>query len=423
MGVNNKQRRATRKKARRAHREVRPPEAPGRFIPEMTPDLVRSCLLEVLRDVGDDSTAAARWGALLLRADGPVPPGLARSGLRHLLTELVRNVVRNGWSPSDLAQITLRRAGEPHVPAMLAVLHEETGRHPAETVDAGWREELMSWGSPRVLDLGVADDVQLALELGSTLVQLPAIPELRPPPGATPRSRSGASGDPKLLARVRALLAKAESTEFPEEAELLSAKAQELVSRHALEQLLAADDDTSDDPTAARRLWLEAPYVLAKGLLVAAVADANRCRSVMSQGLGCCTVVGRPGDLAAVDVLVTSLLVQAHAAMLRSGRQTDTSGTSRTKSFRQSFLVSYASRIRERLHDAADHAVRSTGRSGELVPVLARQAEQLDSACQAMFPRLVSREARIGNYQGWAAGRAAADQARLDTDLPLTAAG
>ena len=37
--------------------------------------------------------------------------------------------------------------------------------------------------------------------------------------------------DEKVLGRVRALLAKAESTTFPEEAEALTAKAQELMAR------------------------------------------------------------------------------------------------------------------------------------------------------------------------------------------------
>ena len=37
-----------------------------------------------------------------------------------------------------------------------------------------------------------------------------------------------------MLERVRALLAKAESTTFPEEADALTAKAQQLMTRHAL---------------------------------------------------------------------------------------------------------------------------------------------------------------------------------------------
>lgn len=149
-------------------------------------------------------------------------------------------------------------------------------------------------------------------------------------------------------------------------------------------------------------------------MLVTAVADANRCRSIFTEALGFCTVVGNPDDLAAVEVLVTSLLVQANTAMLRCGAQTDGRGTSRTRSFRQSFLTAYAHRIGERLSEATAEAAQSTGRSAELVPVLRGRAEEVAAACAELFPELVAKQASIGNLHGWAAGRAAADAARLD---------
>jgi hypothetical protein len=46
--------------------------------------------------------------------------------------------------------------------------------------------------------------------------------------------------DRRMLDRVRALLAKAESTEFPKEAEALSARAQELMARHRIDRALLA---------------------------------------------------------------------------------------------------------------------------------------------------------------------------------------
>jgi hypothetical protein len=162
--------------------------------------------------------------------------------------------------------------------------------------------------------------------------------------------------------------------------------------------------------------------VLAKASLVDGVGRANRCRTVVTEALGFCTVVGQPADLAAVDLLVTSLLLQAESAVRRLGRQTDLSGTSRTRSFRQSFLVAYAGRIGERLTAATASAVEETGQAGALVPVLRRRAEQIDAAFEAMFPELVTKRTRIGNARGWAAGRAAADVASLDTGAHLTAA-
>ncbi len=82
-------------------------------------------------------------------------------------------------------------------------------------------------------------------------------------------------------------------------------------------------------------------------------------------------MIGHPHDLADVELLSTSLLVQANAAMLRCGQQADCQGVSRTTSFRRAFLVSYATRIGERLRAADHRAVHECSRSGKLVPVLA----------------------------------------------------
>ena len=50
--------------------------------------------------------------------------------------------------------------------------------------------------------------------------------------------RIDSAPDRRVLDRVRGLLTKAESTEFPAEAEALTAKAQELMARHSIEQAM-----------------------------------------------------------------------------------------------------------------------------------------------------------------------------------------
>src|SRR5690349_9091844 len=104
----------------------------------------------------------------------------------------------------------------------------------------------------------------------------------------------------KHLARVRALLAKAESTTFEEEADALTAKAQELISKHSLESLLAGaahEQATGRGQVGTRDLVLHAPYVSAKASLAGAVAEANRCRCIFSPAESLVTLIGAPGDL------------------------------------------------------------------------------------------------------------------------------
>ncbi|MGP4029098.1 DUF2786 domain-containing protein [Actinomadura sp. 3N407] len=244
-------------------------------------------------------------------------------------------------------------------------------------------------------------------------------------PGLGPRAASRGrirDVDQRTLGRVRALLAKAESTEFPEEAEALSARAQELMARHSIDHALLAAETGDMGGPAGRRIAVDNPYDSPKAVLLTVVADANRCRAVWHRELGFSTVVGYPADLAAVEMLFTSLLVQATSAMVHAGPRRDARGRSRTRSFRHAFLNAYAARIGERLREAADRATASAG-GNVLVPVLAVRDRAVEQAVGTMFPNLArGRAGSVSNYEGWVAGRAAADLASLNGRLEVTGA-
>ncbi|NUO59443.1 MAG: DUF2786 domain-containing protein, partial [Hamadaea sp.] len=260
-------------------------------------------------------------------------------------------------------------------------------------------------------------DPQQVIQTIWHLRRLPNLPFQGPLPGqARPRHIHQHTVDQKMLDRVRALLAKAESTTFPEEAEAYTAKAQELMARHSIDfALLMARTGGKDEP-AVRRIPIDNPYEAAKTLLLQAVAEANACRSVWTEYYGFATVTGFPGDLDSVELLFTSLLVQAVTAMTQSGPKQDRFGRNNTRSFRQAFLTAYAQRIGERLRGATEAAVSETIRDvGEstLLPVLKARTEEVESRFQELFPTLRTRSITVSNRQGWAEGRAAADRAEL----------
>src|SRR5205807_2396905 len=97
-----------------------------------------------------------------------------------------------------------------------------------------------------------------------------AVDALTGPPGYGLR----ADADARILERVRALLAKAESTTFPEEAEALSAKAQELMARYAIDRALLGGVGDGPHGVGGRRIHIDDPYARSKFLLVDVVADA-----------------------------------------------------------------------------------------------------------------------------------------------------
>lgn len=388
----------------------------------------RAIARNVIADVGRQLQVGPRFAgraaesvaAYFGRIDGDVLVATIEEWLGYI----VSSVVGCGWTPTDLGEIVQRRCSASQLPIVAALLTAETDRHPDDHIASQWRADLERLPTPAQPDVRSLPGLEKVFALAAVLIRLPTIEQTIPPPGSQPRgpARADDASSSKHLTRVRALLAKAESTESAEEAEALSAKAQELISRYALERLL--DEPAGVDVhVAARRIWIDAPYVRAKATLVYEVAEANRCRAVFTEQLEFITAIGEHSDLDAVELMTASLLVQAQSAMLVHGSQIDRRGTSRTRSFRQSFLVSYAARIGERLHAATEEAAEETGNAKALVPVLRRHAEQVDAARDEMFPQL--RKGTLSsatNGHGWAAGRAAADLASLDAHKNVTAA-
>lgn len=322
-----------------------------------------------------------------------------------------------GWQPADVRRAMRRRLGPKHADTVGGAVAASGGRRPEATADDRWASQVSAiWDDePQAADYAPGSPgMALAIEALAVLLRLPPIPRLSSPTGGT--RRAGGSGSAAMLERVRALLAKAESTTFPEEAEALTAKAQELMARHAIDAaMLDAARAGGDTTVVGWRIGIDDPYADAKSLLIDRIADANRCRAVWCKSLGSSTVFGERSDLEMVELLFTSLLVQGTDAMLREGRVLDRSGRSRTTSFRKSFLVAYAMRIGERLASATQSVVaEGTQRYGDaLLPVLANRAEAVDDSVRTVFPELERRATAVSNYAGWAAGRAAAELASL----------
>jgi hypothetical protein len=372
-------------------------------------------------------------------ADRPGTPGWQRTADQVLFASLLPGVTaawRQGWQPAELVRQVSRMADDWHAVMATDLIGAELHRYAAATIDERWNVQLTELGVKlRPLDAdylehwadragtGRATAVSYALEVLYLLAALPELARLAPLPG---EARSGAlapgrahpgQADQRMLARVRALLAKAESTEFAAEAEALTARAQELMARHSIDYALLAAASGSTDTPSGRRLFLESPYEAPKALLLDVVAAANRSKAVWHQSLGLCTVLGFPADLDAVELLFTSLLVQATTAMMHAGSRRDAYGRSRTRSFRQSFLTSYAHRIGERLADSTGEAERQAAAESpgtDLVPVLAARDSAVDQAADEMFPELTMHSVASGtDREGWLRGRAVADLAPL----------
>lgn len=212
----------------------------------------------------------------------------------------------------------------------------------------------------------------------------------------------------RQLARIRGLLAKAESTEFAEEAESLYAKAQELMTRFAIDDAaLAGARETEDNPIRVVEVSVWTPYPNERCVILSSIARANDCRTVVSSKIGAWTVklVGFARDLERAELLYTSLSMHASREMKRA----DKCGESPQRFYR-SFLVAFGARLGDRLMDARS----AVAEGDDLLPVLYDRSQLVNDRLGEMFPNLrAGRPVLARSEVGWSAGERAANNADL----------
>lgn len=371
-----------------------------------------------------------------------LPHHLVERGIEEELERAVSSQFRSGWQPAELERQARRNGGSSHASLAASAILAHHTRWTADSLDTRWQRQvdallaasaeifaidgphgwLAGWSAS--IDLDRPSTYLSVFEVLVMLRSLPPLDELIPPPGApsaVDRSGPGDSdlseADRRLLERVRLLLGKAESTGFDAEAEAFTAKAHELITRHAIDMALIAGsrDGASEDRPVSTRIDIDDPYADAKSLLLQVVAEANRCRTVFHSRLSLTTVLGFPTDVAATELLFTSLLVQGQTALAAAGRSAPPGARTRSRSFRSAFLVAFANRIGQRLDDINRHIFDDGPTDSAALPVLRSRRQVVDDVVTERFPELTASTVRGGrDAAGWVGGRLAADQARLN---------
>jgi hypothetical protein len=359
------------------------------------------------------------------------PHGVERESEAALLS-MIGALWQHGWQPAELIRLAHRTDARVGLLAVTAVAADHALRAPS-TLSLAWAEQVRGLALPQVQSntgwLSVVAEreglnrlglILLVVRLLAVLGAAGPLPTIVPPPGAQPddRTRHVARGvDDPVLVKVRALLTQAESTTFEAEAEAFTAKAQELMARHAIDSAVLWALSARDERPITIRLPLDDPYTDVKSLLLQRVAHHSRCKSVYHPRYGLSSIVGFVSDVAAAEALFTSLLVQSHAALRAEAAKTPPGGRARSRSFRSSFLLGFVTRIDERLREVTAH-VESAATSSQgpaLLPVLVARESAVEESVTELFGTLDSVAVRTGaDAAGWARGRIAADQAHLN---------
>ncbi len=224
------------------------------------------------------------------------------------------------------------------------------------------------------------------------------------------------------LDTVRKLLAKADGAATPAEAEVYTAKAVELMARHGIDEALLAAAAPHRDEVATCRIPVADPYSAGKARLLAWTASALRCRAVLHEAAGgrvvAVTVLGFASDRARVELLYTSLLLQASSQL---ARQRPAWAGESVAAYRRSWLHGFAVRVHQRLVEAEARAAESaaaaraspsaTGPSVALV--LADRSARVDRAYAEEFPQIGRARRPQLSGSGYAAGAHAGARADL----------
>ena len=231
-----------------------------------------------------------------------------------------------------------------------------------------------------------------------------------------------------MLDKVRKLLAKAEDPACtPAEAEAFNTKAAELIAKYGVDRALLAESDPTSDVVGDRVIDLLAPYAT-RQMRAARPGSRPRCAaSRCSANSPCGSSRGRrrkdfsmhlfgfASDLDRVELLFTSLLVQASQSLAVQTAPAWENVAAYRRSWLAGFTYAVVARLRAAEARAAEPAMPSprlsttVGRSVALV--LADRGSHVEQRVAEVYPRLrfagPRRLAGSGRRQGYAAGQRA----------------
>lgn len=242
--------------------------------------------------------------------------------------------------------------------------------------------------------------------------------------------------DEKMIAKIKALLDKAESTGFEKEADAFIAKAQELMMKYAIDDaMVRASGKKSKDEIVTRSVEVRRRFRGTQGQFLSGLARLFKCRVYFSdygEARLPYYIVGYEGDAIFVEILFESIRAQANGARLTAGiglrkrvECNDCGGsgtypksigggkcdTCKGKGIRQgsqgiqahSFLEGYFSRVLARCADRYRQQVEAAGSSVALA--LRDKGQEVDAWMGDHLDLRKARASRARSFDGNAYGK------------------
>ncbi|HVX19454.1 MAG TPA: DUF2786 domain-containing protein [Acidimicrobiales bacterium] len=248
-------------------------------------------------------------------------------------------------------------------------------------------------------------------------------------PSSERTSRHGASTTDARASKIVKLLAQAEATNHPAEAETFLARAADLMARWQIDDVLLArarKGTTAADPVIEKSIEVgTGHYVRLRVALLACVSEHHCCRTLTAAAWNgtVATVVGHRADVDRAVSLYGALAIHSARAMMADSPRTGSGGA--TIRWRRSFLASYLNRIDARLRELSDRAQRDAAEA-QSTPVatvalaIRDRTDAADDWISSRYGRLrKARQPSPVQHSAHAAGagRSAADRAPLNDSI------
>lgn len=224
-----------------------------------------------------------------------------------------------------------------------------------------------------------------------------------------------------ITEKVALLLAKAEGTTNPHEAEAYTKKAEALMLKHGIDLAMAEArrPGTKADPIIIERIRVRGPFRMAYsgyGVAVAPAFNIKSYKSKVSNSEEDIWLVGHTSDVEQATTLVNSLLVQAPQALdywwrTEGAELNPAYNTMNQYLAKREFLFAFASGVRSRLAETRRQVVEESGPGTELVLVDRSKLVQDWIGQNMSFSKAKGRGLKGGTESAARAGHAAGREA------------
>lgn len=227
----------------------------------------------------------------------------------------------------------------------------------------------------------------------------------------------------KIVDKIQKLLAKAERTTSQEEAEAFYSKAQELMTKWAVDDaMLAAHAGAAGkkDEIGEDSIQVAGTYFQSDVRLATVIARANNCRTLQAKWSHSIYFIGFESDRERCKLLFASLQIQC-ARFAKRECPTTTEWGDKIPGWdkyvwKRSFRFGFADTVGRRLREAMERTVKTEDKKSggnSLLPVLADRKGQVERFFE-QTPKGKGRASSLqADWSGKAAGRAAGNNADL----------